>query len=126
MLKFFESNATKVKGMMKREFAVGPMQVREGEGSSFMACDDQVDVEVPAPPNKNVVQTSMTSVVEQEDEDVIVEIPSNVYVLVSTSILSVRMSCHCKFLTGSSHRLIHRTSRSSPSSALWLCKQSLL
>ena len=93
MLKFFESKVTKVKGLIKEEFAVGPMQVREGGGSSFMACDDKVDVEISPVPNDNVVQASMESVAEHEDEQEMARLPSNVYVLVSKSSLFLK-SCH--------------------------------
>jgi Co/Zn/Cd efflux system component len=85
MIRFFERKVTKAKGLMQEDFAVGPMQLSEGDGgSSFLACDDHDEVEVPKLPNDDVVEPPMQRVAEDEYEELVVR-PSNVYVLVSSS-----------------------------------------
>lgn len=81
MLRFLESKVTKARGLMQEDFAVGPMQLSEGDrGSSFLASDDRDEVEVPTAPNDNVAEPSMQSIAEDELEELVVR-PSNVYVL---------------------------------------------
>lgn len=104
MLRFLESKVTKARGLMQEDFAVGPMQLSEGDrGSSFLASDDRDEVEVPTAPNDNVAEPSMQSIAEDELEELVVR-PSNVYVLVSLSNLflkgvsSIQFS-HCHLLS---------------------------
>ena len=85
MLRFIESKVTTAKGLRQEDFAVGPMQLSEGDrGTSFLATDDHDVVEAPTVLNDYVVEPSMKSIAEDEWEELVVR-PSNVYVLVSSS-----------------------------------------
>ena len=81
MLKYFES---KVKGLHKEDFAVGPMQVpNDLRGSSFLVDDPQHKTTTPLPevPNDTPAQASVNTIDECDDDDD--GRPSNEYVLVS-------------------------------------------
>jgi hypothetical protein len=86
MLKYFES---KVKGLNKEDFAVGPMQVPDDvRGSSFLGRDPQHEGachRAPQDPNDNPALGSVlqTQAHDEGNEDYVR--PSNEYVLVSLS-----------------------------------------
>jgi hypothetical protein len=81
MLKYFES---KVKGLNKEDFAVGPMQVpKDLRGSSFLFDDRQQKANT-VDPNNTPAQSSVQTIIYDESDDEYVR-PSNEYVLVSLS-----------------------------------------